>query len=242
VREFFGGRSPIGRHVKSNDVNYEIVGVAKDARYEGLRKVAPRTLYIPWVQQGNIDWSNRSQPMGYTYMARVSGGDPMRLKPLVERAVPQIEPAMRMIFPKTFEEHVDRSTLNERMMATLGGFFGLLALIVACLGIFGILAFQVSRRTNEIGVRVALGASRGGIVGLVLREVVYLLVPGCLVGAIAAAGLTRFAESFLFGVTPTDPTAFLLAACALAMATLAAGFLPALRASRIDPMAALRCD
>jgi ABC-type antimicrobial peptide transport system permease subunit len=128
------------------------------------------------------------------------------------------------------------------MMATLGGFFGFLALIVACLGIFGILAFQVSRRLNEIGVRMALGATRGSIVRLVLREVAMLLLPGCAVGAIAAAGLTRFASSFLFGVTPTDPAAFALAACALASATLAAGYLPALRAARVEPMAALRCD
>ena len=149
---------------------------------------------------------------------------------------------MRMFYPQTFEDHVNRSTLNERMMATLGGFFGLLALIVACLGIFGILAFQVSRRQNEIGVRMALGATRGSIGRLVLREVALLLVPGCAVGAVGAACLTRFANSFLFGVTPTDPTAFALAAGALALAALAAGFLPALRAARVDPMSALRCE
>ena len=114
------------------------------------------------------------------------------------------------------------------MMATLGGFFGLLALIVACLGIFGIMAFQVSRRINEIGVRMAFGATRGSIVKLVLREVAMLLLPGCVAGALAAAGLARFANSFLFGVTATDPLAFALAGCALASATLAAGYLPAL--------------
>jgi len=100
----------------------------------------------------------------------------------------------------------------------------------------------VSRRINEIGVRVALGATRGNIVRLVLREMALLLVPGCLVGAVAAAGLTRFVSSMLFGVTATDPAAFALAACALASATLLAGFLPALRASRVEPMTALRCD
>jgi ABC-type antimicrobial peptide transport system permease subunit len=102
------------------------------------------------------------------------------------------------------------------------------------------MAFQVSRRINELGVRMALGATRSNIVTLVLREVAMLLIPGCAAGCIAAVCLTRFAKSMLFGVTPTDPIAFSLAACALAAATLAAGFLPALRASRIDPMAALR--
>ena len=242
VRTFFGGQPPLGRHVRSNHVEYEIVGVVKDAKYESLRKGVPGTMYVPWLQQGDLGQANRTQPMGYSYLARVAGGDPMRLAPLVERAIPEIEPAMRMWFPQTLEGYVNRTTLNERMMATLGGFFGLLALIVACLGIFGILAFQVSRRINEIGVRVALGATRGDIVTLVLREVALLLVPGCAAGAVSAAVLARFASSFLFGVTTTDPAAFALAACALATATLAAGFLPAMRAARVEPMAALRCE
>ena len=180
--------------------------------------------------------------MAYTYMARVSGGDPMRLAPLMGRAMPEIDPAMHIAHPQTFEDQVNQSTLNERMMATLGGFFGVLALIVACLGIFGILAFQVSRRINEIGIRMALGAARGDIVALVLREAALILVPGCLAGALAAVALSRFATSFLFGVTPTDPAAFGIAALALALSTLAAGYLPARRAARVDPMAALRCD
>ena len=242
VRELLPGQPPIGKHVTANNVNYEIVGVVKDAKYENLRKGAPRTLYIPWIEQGNIDWKSRSQPMSYDYLARVAGGDPIRLAPLMERAIPQIDSAVRMRSPGTFQDHVDRTLLNERMMATLGGFFGLLALIVACLGIFGILAFQVSKRVNEIGVRVALGATRASIIALVLREVLLLLPPGCAAGAIAALFLTRFAASFLFGVTPTDPAAFALATAALAAATLGAGFLPALRAARIDPMAALRCE
>ena len=242
VRELIPGQQPIGKRVTSNNVTYEIVGVVKDAKYENLRKGAPRTLYIPWIEQGNSDWKGRSQPMTYSYLARVAGGNPMRLAPLMERAIPQIDSAMRMRFPGTFQDHVDRTLLNERIMATLGGFFGLLALIVACLGIFGILAFQVSKRVNEIGVRVALGATRGSILTLVLREVLLLLLPGCAIGAIAAMFLTRFAASFLFGVTPTDPAAFALAIGTLAAATLAAGFLPALRAARIDPIVALRCE
>jgi predicted permease len=242
VRVFFGGQAPLGRHVTSSGLDYEIVGVVKDAKFASLRQGVASTLYVPWLQQGGLGQSNRTQPMGYSYMARVANGDPMRLAPLVEHALSEIDPTMRMWFPQTFEGYVNRTTLNERMMATLGGFFGLLALIVACLGIFGILAFQVSRRINEIGVRVALGATRGNIVRLVMREVAMLLLPGCAVGALAAAGLSRFANSMLFGVTATDPTAFVLAAAALAATTLAAGFLPALRASRVQPMAALRCE
>jgi len=234
VRSFFGGQPPLGRHVTSANVRYEIVGVAGDAKYGGLRAPMSKTMYIPMLQRVG------ARPTGYTYFARVAGGDPMRLAPLMERAVPEVDPALRMRTPQTYADAIDQSTLNERMMATLGGFFGLLALIVASLGIFGIMAFQVSRRINELGVRMALGATRGNIVILVLREVAMLLIPGCLAGCMAAVCLTRFAKSMLFEVTPTDPAAFSLAAVALAVATLAAGFLPALRASRTDPMTALR--
>jgi predicted permease len=234
VRYFFGGQPPLGRHVTSLQIAYEVVGVVKDAKYESLRAAAPKTMYIPWLQRKG------EQPNGYSYLARVAGGDPMRLAPLMERTIPEIDSAVRLLTPETFAEAVNESTLNERIMATLGGFFGLLALMVACIGIFGIMAFQVSRRTNELGVRMALGATRSNIVALVLREVAMLLISGCAAGCIAAICLTRFAKSMLFGVTPTDPVAFSLAACALAAATLAAGFLPALRASRIDPMSALR--
>ena len=234
VRSFFGGQSPLGRHVTSANVAYEIVGVVGDAKYGSLRAAMQKTMYIPWMQREG------GRPTGYDYFARIAGGDPMRVAPAMERAIPEIDSALRLRLPRTYADAIDQSTLNERMMATLGGFFGLLALMVACLGIFGIMAFQVSRRINELGVRMALGATRVNIVALVLREVAMLLIPGCAAGCIAAACLTRFAKSMLFGVTPTDPIAFALAACALAAATLAAGFLPALRASRIHPMTALR--
>jgi predicted permease len=236
VRSFFGGQSPLGRHVTSANVVYEVVGVVGDAKYGSLRNAMPKTMYIHWMQRQG------ARPTGYAYFARVASGDPMRVAPAMERAIPEVDSALRLRTPQTFAEAVDQSTLNERMMATLGGFFGLLALIVACLGIFGIMAFQVSRRINEIGVRLALGATGHNIIALVLREVAMMLIPGCAVGCIAAVCLARFAKSMLFGVTPTDPVAFALAVCALAAATLAAGFLPALRASRVDPMAALRCD
>jgi ABC-type antimicrobial peptide transport system permease subunit len=141
---------------------------------------------------------------------------------------------------RSYAAIVDQTIVNERIMATLGGFFGLLALIIACLGIFGMMAFQVSRRINELGVRMALGAGRGDIVALVLREVTLMLIAGVVIGGACARAMSGLAGQMLFGVTPTDTGVFALAAVALGASALAAGWLPAHRASHIDPMTALR--
>jgi ABC-type antimicrobial peptide transport system permease subunit len=135
---------------------------------------------------------------------------------------------------------IDRSIAAERMMATLGGFFGLLALLIAALGVFGVLAFQVARRTNELGVRMALGASRWSIRGLVLRDVAVMVGAGVSIGAGCARVLTGLARQILFGMTPADPGVFVTAASILAGAAILAGWLPAVRASSVDPAVALR--
>jgi predicted permease len=234
ARYFFDGQSPLGRQVTSVRVTYEIVGVVRDAKYQNLRQDVMKTMYIPWMQREG------EQPSSYNFLARVTAGEPMRLAPTLERLVRDADPGLRLRTPQTYSAVVDRSIVTERIMATLGGFFGLLALIVACLGIFGVMAFQVSRRTNEIGLRMALGASRSGIVAMVLREVAGMLVVGSLIGAGAARALSGMAGKMLFGLTPTQPAVFTLSAGVLALAALAAGWLPARRASRVDPMVALR--
>ena len=155
ARYFFGGRSALGRRVTSVKVAYEIVGVVKDAKYQGLRSDVMKTMFIPWTQREG------EQPSSYSFLARIVAGDPLRLAPALEKLVREVDPALRLRTPRTYSEVVDQSIVKERIMATLGGFFGLLALIVACLGMFGVIAFQVSRRINELGVRMALGASRG---------------------------------------------------------------------------------
>jgi predicted permease len=143
ARYFFGGRSPLGRRVTSI-VTYEIVGVVKDAKYSSLRQEVLKTMYIPILQREG------DQPMSSTYLVRVAGGDPMRLAPAVEKLVREADPGLRFRSAQSYDTLVDRSIVTERIMATLGGFFGVLALIVACLGILGVMAFQVSRRMNEI--------------------------------------------------------------------------------------------
>ena len=147
-------------------VTYEIVGVVRDAKYQDLREAAMRTMYVPWMQREG------DQPSRYSYLARVTGGDPLRLsrRPWSALVRERRSGAARLAPRPPTRRSIDRSIATERIMATLGGLFGLLALIVAGLGVFGVLAFQVARRTNELGVRMALGASRWSMMRLVLRR------------------------------------------------------------------------
>lgn len=234
ARYFFGGATALGRHVTSVGITYEIVGVVRDAKYQTLRDPILKTMYISWLQRDG------DQPTRYSYLARTGMDDPMRLTPALERLVREVDPALHVRTTLTYATLVDRSIATERIMATVGGFFGALALIVAAIGLFGLLAFQVSRRTNELGVRMALGATRRAMIGLVLRDVSGMVVAGILIGAAGALALSGLARSILFGLTPTDPAAFAIAASILGLTALVAGWLPARRASRVDPLIALR--
>ena len=231
---FFGNAPALGRRVTSVNVTYEIVGVVRDAKYQNLRQPIMKTMYTSWLQRDG------DQPTRYSYVARVSMADPMRLTPSLERLVREVDPSLHVRATLTYATLVERSIATERIMATLGGLFGVLALIVAAIGLFGLLAFQVSRRTNELGVRMALGATGPAMIGLILRDVAGMVVAGVLIGAAAALTLSELARSMLFGLTPTDPTAFGIAACMLGLTALIAGWLPARRASRVDPLIALR--
>jgi hypothetical protein len=245
ARYFFGDQPALGRHVRSqsldaslqegsNDVTYEIVGVVRDAKYQNLRADIMKTMYTCWTQR------KTDYPGGYSYFARVSSGDPLRLVPAVEYLVREVDAGLHVRNTLTYARLVDRTIVTERIMATLAGFFGVLALVVAGLGIFGVLAFQVARRRHEVGVRMALGASRSAILRLVLREVAWMVLGGVAIGAAAALMLTGLARRILFGLTPTDPGVFIVAGMILAAAAALAGWLPAHRASHVDPLVALR--
>ncbi len=236
ARHFFAGAPALGRRVTSVNVTYEIVGVVRDAKYQNLRDPVPETMYIAWSQ------ALPEQPPRYSYLVRVAAGDPMRLAAGLDRLVRDADPALRVRTATAYSTLIDRSIAAERIMATLGGFFGGLALLIAALGLFGVLAFQVARRTNEFGVRLALGARRRTIMALVLRDVMTMAAAGVTIGAGGALVLTDLARQILFGLTPTDPGSFLLAALVLTGAAVLAGWLPAVRASRVDPAVALRHD
>lgn len=236
ARYFFGFASPLGRTVTSANVTYEIVGVVADAKYTDLKQAPLKTMYIPWTQR------TEEEPMDFNFLVRVARGDPLRLSGAIEMLVRHVDRDLRVNATESWSTVVDRTIVTERIMAGLGGFFGLLALIIAGIGIFGVMSFRVSRRANEIGVRMALGASRAAILGVVLRETLAMLMAGCVTGTFIALCITRLTRALLFETSPADPRVFGMAAILLMFAGLLAGWLPASRAARVDPMTALRCE
>jgi predicted permease len=234
ARRFFRDASPLGRHVTSLDITYEIVGMVRDAKSQNLRTPILETMYIPWMQRDG------DAPTRYSYLARSASGDPMALAPALYRLVRDVDPALRVRSTITYATQIDRSMVRERILGTLAGFFGVLALLVAAVGVFGVLAFQVTQRTNEFGLRLALGATPRTIAGLVIRDVAIMLIAGVAIGGAAALTLTGFASKILFGLTPTDPAVFVVAASVLGAVAVIAGWLPARRASLVDPLESLR--
>jgi predicted permease len=232
VRRYFKGSTAVGRSFgfDGKDKLMQVVGVGRDALYDGLREPSPPLAFFPVSGDDHV---LRSLEI------RVAG-DPRPAASAVRRAVAAVDPRLPIREMTTVGQLIDSSLAQERLMARLSGFFGLLALGLACLGIYGLMAFLVARRTNEIGIRMAMGADRLRVMGLVLRDIVVLVLPGAFAGVLAALATTRVAASMLFGVTATDLLTLGIATALLMTAALAAGYLPARRAARVDPMNNLR--
>ena len=224
VRRYFAGEPPLGKHVNQA----EVVGVVKDMKYRTMRQEIPPTAYWPLAQI-------KEQP-DVTYFVRGARATP------VAAAVREIDRTLRIGEVRTLEEHVDNTLVRERLLALLAGFFGAVALIASCLGIYGVTAFQVARRTSEIGIRIALGGRGPHVVWTVLKEVLGLLLLGVGIGIPAALLLTPLAENLLFGLKPADPMTYMMAATLIGAVAAAAGAIPAMRATRVDPMTALRYE
>jgi len=235
ANKFFAGRNPIGQRYRTDQGKEmgpwtEIVGVVKDAKYASLREDILPTAFIAAGQD--------MTPMWYTFELRAAG-DPAALVSAAKSVIVDVNRDVVLQF-KTLALQVDESLARERLLATLSGFFGGLALLLAMIGLYGVMSYNVARRRNEMGIRMALGAERSRVLRMVLGEVAILIALGVAIGLGAAFGTTRFVATFLYGMKPNDPWTMIAAAAALAAVALIAGFLPARRASRLDPMAALR--
>ena len=237
ARYFWGTQNPIGRRFgfgrDDNDNAIEVVGVVRDAKFTTLRDEIPRFVYVPYMQEEALDHMTfyaRSHPE--------ATGVPGAARQLVQR----LDPNLPIFNMKTMEAQVDESLFLERLVAALSMLFGGLATVLAAVGLYGVMSYTVSRRTREIGIRMALGAARGSVLWMVLREVAVMLVAGIVIGLPVAIGLSRFVESQLYGLSPTDPTTLAVAAILLSGVAMLAGYLPARRATRVDPMLALRYE
>jgi len=233
-----GNGRPFRRHLtkQPNDRAFQIVGVARDTKYVDLRTEILPTVYWPAAQeampQANFEVKYR--------------GDESQIVTAVRQAVHQVDPRLPIFELRTQAEQADESVGEERMFANLSASMGALALLLAAVGLYGIMSYNVGRRTAEIGVRMALGARQGDVVRMVLRESFVLVAIGMALGIPAAAASAKAAskvlEDLLYGIKPTDPLSFALAVGTLIVVALLAGYLPARRAAKTDPMVALRCE
>ena len=231
VRRFLPGRNPIGRRFRRNDETFEIVGVCGDTQFDRAR--AP----LPPIWFNLLEQADATREM--TFEIRTAAPVPAIL-PSIREAVRAVDSHLAVFDVRTQQQQIDSTMSQERLFVALASALGVLALILAAVGVYGMLAQNVSRRTPEIGVRMALGASRTDVITMVLREASQLAVIGAVAGAAGAAILGRCVQSMLFGITPLDPIAIGAAIAMTLTAALAAGWLPARRAARLDPMVALR--
>jgi putative ABC transport system permease protein len=236
AKYFFEGSSPVGRRLgfaRGSATDIEIVGVVKDVRSLELRDRAPRFLYIPYAQDESVTQ--------LTYYVRAAQ-DARSIPTALRQAVQRIDPNLPIFDMKSMRVQVDESLFVERMVAVLSVAFGALATLLAAIGLYGVMSYAVTRRTREIGIRMALGAERRRVLWLVLKEVAVMAAVGITGGLAAAFWLTRQVQAQLFGLAPTDPATLIGAALLLSVIALAAGYFPARRATTIDPLVSLRTE
>ncbi len=237
TKKFFPNENPLGKRFSIGDKfkmenSYDIVGVVKDTKYFGLRDAVESMIYVSSWRQG----------AGDMLLCIRSGADPRKLVEAVRHEVANLDSAIPVDQTMTMEQQLNNHLSEERMIAMLSSFFGGLALLLAAVGLYGLMAHSTTRRTREIGIRMALGAQRANVLWLILRDALVLVALGAVIGVPAAFGVTRFIASFLYGLTARDPATMILATVILGCVTVVASFLPARRASKVDPMVALRYE
>jgi predicted permease len=237
VDKYLGKENPLGKRFGQSEADangpaspgYEIIGVVRDAKYSDLRREIHAMMYSP-------------QSAGGASFELRTAADPQAILPSIREVVAQVNTNLPLFDVKTESEQIDRLLFQERLVARLSGFFGLLALVLACVGLYGLLSYEVSRRTREIGVRMALGARPENVLKLVLRQGIVLAIAGAAVGIGVALGVTRYLASMLYDVHANDPLTMIAVAVLLTLVALAACYIPARRAMRVDPLVALRYE
>src|ERR1051325_5792762 len=234
ARRFFPGGSPIGRRFgigrPDTPEDIEVIGVVKDAKYGGLKEEFRPMAFYPYAQRPDV--------LG-NLVVRFSG-PASGVVPQIRQVITQTNRNLPIDDVVSLSDHIGRSLVQQKLVARLASFFGLLALLLACIGLYGVMSYGVARRTNEIGIRMALGARGPSVLWLVLREGLTLVAIGLVVGVFASLALTKTAESLLYELKPNDPLTIALATLLLAAVAVLAGYLPACRAARVDPIVALR--
>jgi predicted permease len=237
ARRFFPNGSAVGHHFGIGDDpghsgDIEVIGVAKDAKHNNLAENAEMAAYFPCSQNPGF-YGN--------FLVRYTG-DPQAIVTAARRVIADANPNILVDNFTTLAAQVDDSIATPTLISRLSAFFGLLAVFLACIGIYGLLSYSVLRRTNEIGIRLALGAQPQWLLWMVLRESMLLLLLGLAAGLPIALGASRILGNLLYQLSPTDPGTYALSAAVIALMTLAAAWLPARRATKVNPMTALRCD
>lgn len=232
ARKYFGNRSALGQRFEFNNEEYEIIGVSKDAKYTDLRRSNIPLVYFAALQNSS----------GIHSVEVRTSGSPLAIAGAVRAAVRGADPHLNIGEVTTLENRVDQKLAPEFLVADIMGFFSGLTLLLVFIGIYGTLAYTVARRTNEIGIRMALGARKSDVIQLVVGHSLVLAFAGLSMGTVGALGLTRLLTSLLFGVTPHDPLTFIVVSLILTAVTAVASYAPARRAMRVDPMVALRYE
>jgi putative ABC transport system permease protein len=235
AKKFHIGRDAVGKHMSQGgkDLDIEIVGLVKDAKYSDVKDSVPPVFFIPWRQ----DTTRGS----LTFYVRSAGTTTPTLR-AIPGMIKRLDPSLPVEDLKTLEQQVKDNVFLDRMITTLSSVFAVLATLLAAVGLYGVLAYSVTQRTREIGVRMALGADGRRVRGMVLRQVGVMTVIGGAIGLVGAVALGRGAQSLLYELNGWDPTVMAIAAALLSLVALGAGYIPARRASRTDPMNALRYE
>jgi putative ABC transport system permease protein len=238
ARRYFPGRDPIGGHFAASvampSVDLEIVGVVGDVIGNNLRTAPPATVYVPFLQVQVMSQNFSS------LQVRVAGPT-TSIADAIRR---EVQPRMpgTPVEVRSLTAQVDSASVRERLVTSLATGLGVVALALAAIGLYGLLAYSVASRTREIGIRVALGANPFGVIALVLKQGVRLAFVGITIGVAAAAALSRFVDGMLFGLTPLDPATFIAVSMLLAAIAFLASCIPARRATRVDPLISIKAE